>query len=91
MTMRLKAAAMLKKEVLGAAEAGDRAGVDEVGGQASDGNDGKCRPAARRVAPRAEWRQTVNQHWLQYRKMWSTVTGTAPLSTLDETLAGAPI
>jgi xylulokinase len=41
-------------------------------------------PRARRVQPRREWRETVARRWQQYRKIWSSVTGTPPLGTLDE-------
>jgi xylulokinase len=48
-------------------------------------------PQARRVQPRLEWREIVAQRWQQYRQVWSTVTETQPLSTLDESIAtGAP-
>src|SRR6478735_6764070 len=43
-------------------------------------------PQARRVQPRHQWRDIVAQRWQQYRQIWSTVTDTPPLSTLDETL-----
>ena len=43
-------------------------------------------PQARRVQPRPEWRSIVAQRWQQYRKVWSTVTETPPLSTLDESI-----
>src|SRR6478609_8185271 len=43
-------------------------------------------PQARRVQPRHQWRDIVAQRWQHYRKVWSTVTGTLPLSTLDETI-----
>jgi len=43
-------------------------------------------PAARRVTPRPEWRRVVAERWLHYRQVWSSVTGTPPLSTLDESL-----
>ena len=45
-------------------------------------------PAGRRVAPRAQWRDTVQRRWLQYRRHWSEVTGILPLSTLDDVAAG---
>ena len=38
------------------------------------------------MQPRPEWRSIVAERWQQYRKVWSTVTGTLPLSTLDETI-----
>lgn len=41
-------------------------------------------PATRRVSPRAEWRTAVSERWEHYRDVWSTVTGVAPLGTLDE-------
>jgi xylulokinase len=44
-------------------------------------------PQSRRVRPRQEWRDIVAQRWQQYRQVWSTVTGTPPLSTLDESIA----
>jgi xylulokinase len=44
-------------------------------------------PQARRVQPRPEWRNAVAQRWQQYRQAWSAVTGTPPLSTLDEATA----
>lgn len=44
-------------------------------------------PDARRVIPRAQWRETVDDRWQQYRQLWSAVTGVPPLSTLDEALA----
>ena len=44
-------------------------------------------PEARRVIPRPEWRETVDERWQQYRQMWSAVTGVPPLSTLDDALA----
>jgi xylulokinase len=43
-------------------------------------------PQSRRVQPRPEWRSLVDQRWQQYREIWSTVTGTLPLSTLDESI-----
>ena len=43
-------------------------------------------PQARRVQPRPEWRSLVAQRWQQYREIWSTVTQTAPPSTLDESI-----
>ena len=43
-------------------------------------------PQARLVRPRPEWRSIVAERWQQYRQVWSTVTGTLPLSTLDETI-----
>jgi xylulokinase len=44
-------------------------------------------PQSRRVRPRPEWRDIAAQRWRQYRQVWSTVTGTQPLSTLDESIA----
>ncbi len=41
-------------------------------------------PAARRLTPRPEWRETVAQRWAQYRHTWSAVTSALPPSTLDE-------
>ena len=38
-----------------------------------------------RAAP-PEWRSVVAERWQHYRQVWSTVTGTLPLSTLDETI-----
>ena len=43
-------------------------------------------PQARLVRPRPEWRSIVAERWRQYRQAWSTVTGTLPLSTLDESI-----
>ena len=43
-------------------------------------------PQSRRVQPRPEWRSLVDQRWQQYREIWSTVTGTLPLSTLDASI-----
>ena len=43
-------------------------------------------PETRLVRPRPEWRSIVAERWQHYRKVWSTVTGTLPLSTLDETI-----
>jgi xylulokinase len=50
-------------------------------------------PQARLVQPRPEWRRTVAERWQHYRRVWSSVTGIPPLSTLDEAmelLAPAP-
>jgi xylulokinase len=44
-------------------------------------------PVSRRVRPRAEWRDTVSRRWQQFRRTWSEVTATAPLTTLDEAAA----
>ena len=41
-------------------------------------------PQTRRVSPRAEWREAVAERWDRYRDVWCTVTGVAPLDTLDE-------
>jgi xylulokinase len=46
-------------------------------------------PAARRVSPRAEWRDTLAARWHEFRREWSTVTGVPPLGTLDDALAEA--
>lgn len=43
-------------------------------------------PRARLVQPRKEWRAIVAERWLRYRQIWSRVTGTEPLSTLDESI-----
>jgi xylulokinase len=43
-------------------------------------------PQARLVRPRPEWRNIVARRWQQYREIWSTVTGTPPPSTLDESM-----
>lgn len=43
-------------------------------------------PHARLVRPRPEWRPIVAQRWQHYRQVWSDVTGTVPLSTLDESI-----
>lgn len=43
-------------------------------------------PASRRVSPRAQWRDTVADRWQHYLRVWSTVTGVPPLSTLDDAL-----
>jgi xylulokinase len=45
-------------------------------------------PAARRVCPRAEWRDTLAARWHEFRREWSTVTGVPPLGTLDAAFAG---
>ena len=47
-------------------------------------------PAARRVQPRPQWRDAVDRRWQQYRREWSVVTATAPLTTLDEAAVTAP-
>ena len=47
-------------------------------------------PPARRVQPRPPWRDTVTQRWAEYRHIWSTVTNTPPLSTLDEATVMSP-
>jgi xylulokinase len=47
-------------------------------------------PPSRRVKSRPEWRDVVAKRWQQYREMWSTVTGTAPPSTLDEVTTISP-
>jgi xylulokinase len=44
-------------------------------------------PPARRVQPRPEWRDIIAQRWEEYRQVWSSVTNTPPLSTLDEATA----
>jgi xylulokinase len=43
-------------------------------------------PPARLVQPRPEWRLVVAERWQRYREVWSSVTGTVPLSTLDESI-----
>jgi len=43
-------------------------------------------PQARLVQPRPEWRAIVAERWQHYRQAWSTVTGTQPPATLDESL-----
>jgi xylulokinase len=43
-------------------------------------------PQARLVRPRPEWRTVVAARWQYYRQVWSTVTGSQPPSTLDETI-----
>jgi len=43
-------------------------------------------PQARRVRPRPEWRSIVAERWQHYRQVWSTVTGSPPPSTLDESI-----
>jgi xylulokinase len=43
-------------------------------------------PQARLVSPRPQWRNIVAQRWQHYRQVWSEVTGTLPLSTLDESI-----
>ena len=43
-------------------------------------------PQARLVRPRPEWRNVVAERWQYYRQVWSTVTGSQPPSTLDETI-----
>lgn len=43
-------------------------------------------PHARLVRPRPQWRPIVAQRWQHYRQVWSDVTGTVPLSTLDESI-----
>ncbi len=49
-------------------------------------------PRARPVLPRPEWRDIVAQRWERYREIWSSVTGTPVLGTLDESLeALAPV
>jgi hypothetical protein len=50
-----------------------------------EGND-VMPPRARLVRPRPEWRSIVAERWRQYRQDWSAVTGTLPLSTLDESI-----
>ncbi|MGB8384559.1 MAG: FGGY-family carbohydrate kinase [Dermatophilaceae bacterium] len=41
-------------------------------------------PRARIVQPRPAWRPVVASRWEQYRQVWSAVTGTEPLGTLDD-------
>jgi xylulokinase len=50
--------------------------------------DGKAviPPQARRVRPRPHWRKIVAERWQQYRAIWSNVTETSPLTTLDESI-----
>jgi xylulokinase len=43
-------------------------------------------PQARRVRPRPQWREIVAERWQQYLEIWSNVTGTSPLTTLDESI-----
>lgn len=43
-------------------------------------------PQARAVKPRPEWRNVVAQRWQQYRQVWSDVTKSPLLGTLDETI-----
>jgi len=43
-------------------------------------------PQARLVRPRPQWRSVVAERWRHYRQVWSTVTETPLLSTLDEFL-----
>jgi xylulokinase len=43
-------------------------------------------PRARLMTPRPEWRAAVAERWQQYRQVWSDVTGTPPLRTLDESM-----
>jgi len=47
-------------------------------------------PQARLVRPRPEWRSIVAERWQRYRQVWSSVTGTLPLSTLDESMESLP-
>jgi xylulokinase len=47
-------------------------------------------PAARRVSPRTEWRDTVATRWHEFRRAWSMVTGVPPLGTLDDAVASIP-
>jgi len=47
-------------------------------------------PRARLVTPRPEWRDTVAERWQRYRQVWSSVTGTPPPSTLDESVQPPP-
>ncbi|WP_082570327.1 FGGY-family carbohydrate kinase [Mycobacterium sp. Root135] len=47
-------------------------------------------PRARLVTPRPEWRGTVAERWQRYRHVWSSVTGTPPPSTLDESVQPPP-
>ena len=37
-----------------------------------------------------QWRDAVDRRWQQYRREWSVVTATAPLTTLDEAAVTAP-
>lgn len=47
-------------------------------------------PRARLMTPRPEWRDTVAERWQRYRHVWSSVTGTPPPSTLDESVQPPP-
>ncbi|KAA0098162.1 xylulose kinase [Mycolicibacterium sp. P1-18] len=48
-------------------------------------------PQARLVQPRPQWRDTVAERWLRYREVWTSVTGTPPLGTLDEYVESTPV
>jgi xylulokinase len=43
-------------------------------------------PPARLVGPRPEWRNIVAERWQHYRQVWSTVTESPLLSTLDDSI-----
>lgn len=47
-------------------------------------------PPTRGVRPHPEWRDAVAGRWQQYRGEWSTVTGIAPPTRLDESAPTAP-